>query len=269
MTATSEPKWAANARQLIGLKEIVGSRHEPKVLEFFAEAGHPEIHNDETAWCAAFANAMLRRAGYAGTGSLAARSFLNWGQKLTEPRPGCIVVYKRGNSSWQGHVNFFTRRAGGKVYGIGGNQGNAVNEVGINEADVLGYRWPVLVTAPAAKPKPAPAKEAAKAGGAAAGGAVVVAGGAAAVEQGWGFPEFAVLFIILAAIGVAGYFGWQRWKARQATSVAVEPATAPVVRAIVKAAKSRARKPVAQRKPAAKPAAKKKPARKPAKRKAA
>lgn len=63
----NDPLWLDKARDLVGLREIVGSRHEPKVLQFFAEAGHPEIYNDETAWCAAFANAILRRASYAGT----------------------------------------------------------------------------------------------------------------------------------------------------------------------------------------------------------
>jgi hypothetical protein len=72
-TVAGDPAWLKNARELVGLKEIVESKHEPKVLEFFAEAGHPEIHSDEVAWCSAFANAMLRRAGYAGTGSSAAR----------------------------------------------------------------------------------------------------------------------------------------------------------------------------------------------------
>jgi hypothetical protein len=78
MSATvvaGDPAWLKNTRaSSLGLKEIVGSKHEPNVREFFAEAGHPEIHNDEIPWCAAFANGMLRRAGYAGTGSLAARA---------------------------------------------------------------------------------------------------------------------------------------------------------------------------------------------------
>lgn len=107
--AAADPLWLKNARQLLGVKEIIGSKDEQKILEFFKEAGHPEVHSETVPWCAAFANAMLRRAGYAGTGSLAARSFLNWGQSLKTPKPGCIVVFKRGNSSWQGHVAFFLR----------------------------------------------------------------------------------------------------------------------------------------------------------------
>lgn len=66
---------------LEGLKEIVGGQHERQIVAFFAEAGHPWVKDDETAWCAAFEHAMLGRAGIKGTGSLAARSYLDWGRR--------------------------------------------------------------------------------------------------------------------------------------------------------------------------------------------
>lgn len=138
----SEPKWLAEARALVGLKEIVGSRHEKKVVQFFADAGHAWVKDDETAWCAAFVNAMLAKAGVKGTGSLAARSFLKWGEKLKAPKPGCIVVFKRGNSSWQGHVAFFIRTVGASIEVLGGNQGNAVSIAKYPKSKLLGYRWP-------------------------------------------------------------------------------------------------------------------------------
>jgi uncharacterized protein (TIGR02594 family) len=124
------------------LKEIPGTKHNPAILDFFRDAGHPEVKDDETAWCAAFANAMLVRRGYAGTGSLAARSFLNLGEPLDRPVPGCIVVLTRGGSSWQGHVGFFVRWDGGSLILLGGNQRNAVNETPYLKSAVLGYRWP-------------------------------------------------------------------------------------------------------------------------------
>jgi uncharacterized protein (TIGR02594 family) len=148
----TDPLWLTKGRELVGLKEIVGSKHERKVLDFFAEAGHPEIHDDETAWCAAFANAMLRRAGYAGTGSLAARSFLNWGTKLEKPQRGCIVVFKRGNSEWQGHVAFFISDQGATVEVLGGNQGNSVSYARFKKSDVLDYRWPQIAGVPQKAP---------------------------------------------------------------------------------------------------------------------
>ena len=181
--AQPDPVWLANARELVGLKEIVGSKHEPKVVKFFAEAGHPSVTNDETAWCAAFANAMLIRAGYKGTGTLLARSFLQWGQKLTTPKTGCIVVFMRGGpKSWQGHVGFYVGETTTHVRVLGGNQGNAVSIANYPKSELLGYRWPSTAPVPVAKPK---IDEATKAGAAASAGAVVATGGAAvAVQQG-------------------------------------------------------------------------------------
>lgn len=225
--SAAEPLWLKKARELNGLREIVGSRHEAKVLQFFAEAGHPEIKNDETAWCDAFANAMLRRAGYSGTGSLAARSFLTWGRKLDRPQLGCIVVFKRGNSSWQGHVAFYVGEgANGTVRVLGGNQGNAVNVSACSKADVLGYRWPVITSAPAAKPASA-AKKAVQgtviATGTLAGGKTVEHG----IKTGWGTLEWALLAGVLVIVCVAGHFAW-RWgqqrRAEKAGAEAVEAA---------------------------------------------
>ncbi len=140
----AEPKWLTLARKEVGLSEIVGPKHEPRVLAYYAEAGHPEVRDDETAWCAAFANAMLSRAGVKGTGSLAARSFLKWGCETDDPKPGDIVVFSRGNSTWQGHVAFFLRLVsdGTLVEVLGGNQNNAVNVARFPTAKVLGYRKP-------------------------------------------------------------------------------------------------------------------------------
>ncbi len=142
------PSYYEEARRYDGLREIVGSKHEREIVEFFAEAGHPEVKDDETAWCAAFANAMLARAGFKGTGKLTARSFLDLegAQVLDErdAREGDIVVFKRGNSTWQGHVSFFVAVKGDHVRCFGGNQSNGVNEASYKRSDVLGYRRPTV-----------------------------------------------------------------------------------------------------------------------------
>lgn len=148
----TEP-WMRQAESLIGVAEIAGAADAPEVLKLFAESGHPEIRDDETAWCAAFVGAMLARAGYAGTGKLNARSYLEWGEKLREPRPGCVVVFKRGNSSWQGHVAFFVGRTKTHIQVLGGNQGNQVSIASYKKADLLGYRWPVKRLADAEEPE--------------------------------------------------------------------------------------------------------------------
>lgn len=95
-------------------------------------------------WCAAFANAVLRKAGYEGTGSLMARSFLKYGRKTRRPSEGDIVVFKRGRNRYAGHVGFYMGETiidGIKyILVLGGNQRKAVNVALYPKRKVLGYR---------------------------------------------------------------------------------------------------------------------------------
>jgi uncharacterized protein (TIGR02594 family) len=271
MEAAAAP-WLTEARKFVGLREIVGSRHEPKIIQFFAEAGHPGIHDDETAWCAAFVGAMLRKAGYSSTGALNARSYLNFGTKLAKPTPGCIVVFKRGSSSWQGHVAFFIADDGDRIRVLGGNQGNAVSIASYAKADLLGYRWPLVKSAPAAKSQPkSPTAEKLKNAAKVGGGGAVVGTVAEGVNAGWGAWEWFVAFLVLAvAAGVAyGAYRWWRLHRAKAEGIAaveaalapperIEPALPPIVAGVV----ARRRRPAAKPKKSAgkKPAIKKRSA---------
>jgi len=89
-----------------------------------------------TEWCAAFVNAVLNESGIAGSESvsqypLTARSFLEWGEEVDEPKPGDLVVFPRGNQGWQGHVGFYlgTSLINGETFYqiLGGNQSNKVS----------------------------------------------------------------------------------------------------------------------------------------------
>lgn len=135
----------------------------PKVVAYFKDSGNAGVRDDETAWCAAFVGAMLKRAGMKGTGKLNARSYLDWGKPVAraDAKPGDIVVFKRGNSSWQGHVAFFVKDRGGVIDVLGGNQSDAVNIKGYQAAALLGIRRAstVAITAPpvsGVKPAPRP-----------------------------------------------------------------------------------------------------------------
>ena len=68
---------------------------------------------------------MLKRGGYTGTGSLLARSYLDWGIGLEQPRLGAIAVLSCGNDPTTGHVGFVLGDAADKLYLLGGNQGDA------------------------------------------------------------------------------------------------------------------------------------------------
>lgn len=138
----SEPKWLLEARKYLGTKEIPGAKHNDVIVKWYADSGNRQIKDDETAWCAAFTGAMLKAVGLKGTNSLAARSYLNWGTKLDKPKVGAITVFKRGNSTWQGHVAFFLRDLGDRIEVLGGNQGNKVSITTYSKKSLLGYRWP-------------------------------------------------------------------------------------------------------------------------------
>ena len=86
--APEKPGWLVLAEALNSLKEAPGAANNPQVVKLFADAGFPGIKTDSTAWCAAFVNAMLERAGHRGSRSLAARSFESWGIGLPAPALG-------------------------------------------------------------------------------------------------------------------------------------------------------------------------------------
>lgn len=95
-----------------------------------------------TSWCAGFVNMLLDKLGKEGTDSLLARSFLKWGKAvdIKDAQQGDIVVLKRGNSSWQGHVGLFSDENKDTIFLLGGNQDNAVKIKGYNKQKLLGIR---------------------------------------------------------------------------------------------------------------------------------
>lgn len=125
----------------IGVKEIVGKEHNPRILDYFNEIGHSWVKDDETAWCSAFANYVCKKAGANFSGKLNARSWLNVGQKVSKPEKGDIAVFWRESpNSWKGHVAFFIRETRNWVYVLGGNQNNQVKISAYPKHRLLEYR---------------------------------------------------------------------------------------------------------------------------------
>lgn len=213
----AEPKWLVSARAQLGVREWKGKRHNPAIVAWFADAGHPEIKDDETANCAAFVGAHLERNGYPGSKSLAARSYEKWGEPC-KPKLGAIVVMWRGSpSSWQGHVGLYVGEDATHVHVLGANQGDAVTVARFPKGRVTAYRWPrsTLKTALAGK--------AVAAGGAAA----VVAETVKSAEPlqtplreigaSWALGLAGWIGLAAAVVTLAGgvYVAWQRNKDHQ------------------------------------------------------
>lgn len=115
----------------LGVEEWPGARHNPAIVGFAKGAGHPQVRDDETPWCASFVGAVLAELGLPTTGSLSARSYEKWGRgvQVQVAEPGDVVVLWRGSpTSWQGHVAFLVRLKGDACILRGGNQGNRVSD---------------------------------------------------------------------------------------------------------------------------------------------
>jgi uncharacterized protein (TIGR02594 family) len=138
-----EPKWLSRARMEIGVVEYPGAKHNPRVLGYW-ELAKLAFNSDETPWCAGFVGAMLEDVGIKSTRSGMARSYMQWGQPLSDPIPGAIAVFWRGKRHGSsGHVGFVTGKdQRGNIMVLGGNQGDAVNVKPFSTIRVLGYRWP-------------------------------------------------------------------------------------------------------------------------------
>lgn len=147
--ATAESPWVATARGELGQRDYPGPRYNPRVVEYLNTTGL-QANDDETSWCSAFVNWCMLQARQRGTNNAAAKSWLAYGQALSNPRPGCIVVlWRESPSSWKGHVGFFDGfDVGNRVRLLGGNQGGGVSWDEVCVANfpqerVLGYRWPI------------------------------------------------------------------------------------------------------------------------------
>ncbi len=122
----SEPRWLGTARQELGQTEILGSQHNPRILEYLHTTGSWWT-TDETPWCSAFCNWVMIQSGIEGTNSAAALSWRNWQGSVTLDRPavGAIAVKTRAGG---GHVGFVAGiNAGGQIVILGGNQNDSVN----------------------------------------------------------------------------------------------------------------------------------------------
>jgi uncharacterized protein (TIGR02594 family) len=92
-------------------------------------------------WCATFMNLMLAKLGYAGTNSDAAKSFADYGHRISEPEIGAIAVLSRGKTG--GHVGVVSGiDSHGNPIIISGNHGHRVGEAVYSRARVIAYVMP-------------------------------------------------------------------------------------------------------------------------------
>lgn len=129
------------ALQHYGIKEVLGDKSNPAIMQMFRELGETWVKDDSTAWCSAAMNYFCKRTGYERSGKLNARSWLTVGEEVTEPELGDVVVFWRNDpKGWEGHVGLYISEDNGLIYTLGGNQGNGVFISLYPKNRVLGYR---------------------------------------------------------------------------------------------------------------------------------
>ena len=155
-TSTKSSSHMELAESFLGSKE-----RDPKSREvlknFFKASIGVDLDPAKTAWCAAFANSVLKASGKETVnikgmdrdGKAWARGFMKWGKSTKSPKKGDIVVFEQVGHSWKGHVGFFDKvNSDGTISVLGGNQKNQVKRskystsknVSKGELRILGYR---------------------------------------------------------------------------------------------------------------------------------
>lgn len=136
-----DPHWLRNAKRHLGLTEIPGKEHAPKIVRWLRDL-KAWWFDDETPWCGTYVAAVMRESRLSFPKHwYRAKAWLGWGVKLDRPAFGCVVVFERAGG---GHVGFVVGRdIHGRLLVLGGNQGNKVSVAPFEMNRVLGYRWPL------------------------------------------------------------------------------------------------------------------------------
>lgn len=136
------------AERFLGLREAPGAASNAQVLAML-RLDVASVAGDDVPWCSAFVNYVAWLLDLPRSRSLAARSWLAVGVEAHAPARGFdVVVLRRGLGPQPGpevlqapgHVGFFDRYEGDRVYVLGGNQGDAVSLAPFPRASVLGVR---------------------------------------------------------------------------------------------------------------------------------
>ena len=116
----------------LGVRELPGDADNPEIMQYYRDCGHSWVSSEDMPWCSAAMNAWCRRLGYASTGSLRARSWLDLPgakviDRIEDLRIGDITILWRSKRDGPlGHVASFGALRDNRLHLLGGNQSNSV-----------------------------------------------------------------------------------------------------------------------------------------------
>lgn len=143
--STDEPSWLSRARRELGVTEIVGKRHNPRILQYHGST-RGRFTDDETAWCSSFVCWCLECEGVNSTKSARAASYADWG-RASELVPGAVILFSKHDpdAKGSGHVGFVNALpVGDLVQVLSGNQNNRVTLKQYPRASAVAVRWPIF-----------------------------------------------------------------------------------------------------------------------------
>ena len=142
------PRHLLEALKLYGTTEVVGSAHNPVILDWAKECQIPGYNADEIPWCGLFMAVVMKRAGREFPKTpLWARAWAEFGvAPLFPAQLGDVLVFSRSGGG--GHVGIYVGEDKTSYHVLGGNQGNMVNVVRILRTRLITHRRPAYNNAP-------------------------------------------------------------------------------------------------------------------------
>lgn len=132
LLSACSPTINPTAQQYLGLHERTNNESLYQILG---------IDPLKTEWCAAFVSHVLEKDGKpTAKYPLWSRSYLEWGEEVSEGEKGDLVIFERVGSAWQGHVGFYVRETEAHILVLGGNQNNKVGYKLYPKKKLLGIR---------------------------------------------------------------------------------------------------------------------------------
>ena len=138
----STATWLPIAWNELGVREQGPSGNNQRIVGYSRTIGQTSVTTDQVPWCASFLGACLEHAGIRSTRSLRARSYLDWGRVVDDPRFGAIAVFSRTSNPALGHVGFVIAALDSELVILGGNQSNAVTVARFPRSRLISLRWP-------------------------------------------------------------------------------------------------------------------------------
>lgn len=133
------PNWVKTALKEVGVKEIVGAKHNARVVKYH-EYASGKYTTDEIAWCGSAMAFVMATNGYETPAyPERAKSWLSWG-KSSVPCVGALAVKSRIGG---GHVTLIIgKNREGDLWCVGGNQNNEFNIQLYKKEVFLDFRVP-------------------------------------------------------------------------------------------------------------------------------